>query len=78
VAQDKIKNAKWPQPSSNFVGDTFRQGNKKQRYWLLIKMPNGKEEIEELAFDKWNKYPEKGKVQATKSLIFGFFKELKE
>ncbi len=78
VARGTKKNAEWPQPASNQSGENFRQGERKQRYWLEIKTPDGEEKIEDVTQEKWNKYPEKGKAKATKSLIFGFYKKLKE
>ncbi len=77
-AKGIMKNANWPETPKSFTGNNFRQGEKKQRYWLKFKLPNGEVKQEEMPYEKWKQYPEKGKAKAIKSMIFGFYKKLKE
>ena len=78
VAQGKTKNEAWPKPSSAQEGNRFREGEKKERYYFVLKVPDNKDEIEDVSYEFWKKVPEKGRLKATKSFVFGFYKGLKE
>ena len=56
----------------------FRIDNRKGKYWVKIEDHKGKEHLVKSTYRNWEDLYQGQKLKARKSLIFGFYKGLKE
>ena len=78
VANSTGKNVYWPETPKHQQNKRFRQGDREESYYLIIRDHHGENQEELVPFSFWNDVPEGGKVKAEKSTVFGYYKGLKE
>ncbi|MGB0523841.1 MAG: zinc finger Ran-binding domain-containing protein [Flammeovirgaceae bacterium] len=77
VAKSTGKNVYWPEPASHQQNERFKQGERTEKYTLIITDHKGEDHEEQVSFQFWQDTPEGGKVMAEKSTIFGYYQGLK-